>query len=680
MNTLAYIKQFLFQIRYWLIIGPLLASIVVYLLVRHEPENYSAKTQIYTGIISGEAPMDGMNSVPTSWFVLNNTLENLTSIIASYNTLENVSLRLLAQHLVRGDRYKDTDFIRTKNFQKILAIMPSEILDLVDKSSEEETFKNLSAYKRANTYNFLYRLFHSNNPYYSYTALSRIDAKRLGTSDILEVKYTSDDPGITIFTLAILNDEFINQYENLRYGQANSAVEFFKDEINKYENNLRQAEDSLIDYNASNNIINYEEQAKSMISLNQEVELRAEEIRLRYNKARSAVTRLEKQISDQADNLRTNSDFLNQMHEVSNLSSKITKIELFDKDDVKNNEINNLKKQLETAEKNLKHLSENTDGRKYTAEGVSVAKLVDTWLDESLLLEKAKAELVVINSYKNDLNKKYSQMLPVGIAIKQKERAIATNEQSYLTLLNGLNNAQLQQKSLLMSKSSLKVITPPSYIQTIPFKKGAIVLLTFFACAIFIIGVFLLIEFVDHRLLNKLHAERLTSCKVIGAYPIDENKAASQYLGNLVLNQLQPTECNVVNLISLIEGEGKTFIRQRLIDYLDLTEFTFKDYSWDEDMSYLSKQYLMAENIYDLDPSVTEDIAIIEHPPLKEYNISTGLLEKGCLNLLIAKASHRWTATDHTILENTIKKANNVSVFIYLNETKDNVLDSFVDK
>lgn len=678
MNTLAYIKQFLYNIRYWLIIGPTVASIIVYFLVRHEPETYSAKTQIYTGIISGETPMEGMNGAPTSWFVLNNTLENLTSIIASYNTLENVSLRLLSQHLVKGNPNKDTDYIREKNFHKILDVIPQDVLDLVDETSEENTYKKLAEYKHANTYNFLYRLFHSNNPYYSYTALSKIDAKRVGTSDILEVKYTSDDPGITIFTLAMLNDEFIDQYENLRYGQANSAIEFFQAEIDKYERNLKQAEDSLVIYNSSNNIINYEEQTKSMISLNQEAELRAEETRLRYNQARVTVRNLEKQISDQAVNLRANNDFLNQMNEVSKLSGQITRMELFDGDNA-NNGIQSLKSQLEKAEQGLKQMSDNTYGRKYTTEGVPVSKLVDLWLDESLLLEKSRAEIAVINQYKDDLKRQYSRMLPVGIAIKQKERAINTSEQSYLTLLNGLNNAQLQQKSLLLAKAGLKVITPPSYIETIHFKKGAVVMVTFFACAIFIISFFLLFEFLDRRLLDKLHAERLTSYPVIGAYPIDSSKAASQYLGNLVLSKLKPNECNIINIMSMTEGAGKTFIREQLQEYLAITEFSIKHYSWNNNMSYLSKQYLMAENIYDLDPSVTEDIVIIEHPPLREFNMSAGLLEKGCFNFLVAGATYKWTTVDKGLLDSTAAKGNNVPIFIYLNEVKDRVFNSFIN-
>ena len=39
--------------------------------------------------------------------------------------------------------------------------------------------------------------------------------KRIGDSDVLEVSYTTDDPGIVYQTLLILIDEFNKQYQDL---------------------------------------------------------------------------------------------------------------------------------------------------------------------------------------------------------------------------------------------------------------------------------------------------------------------------------------------------------------------------------------------------------------------------------------------------------------------------------
>lgn len=53
--------------------------------------------------------------------------------------------------------------------------------------------------------------------FYSANALNKIEVKRAGSSDILNITYTSADPGITQQTVSILIDELIKAYEILRF-------------------------------------------------------------------------------------------------------------------------------------------------------------------------------------------------------------------------------------------------------------------------------------------------------------------------------------------------------------------------------------------------------------------------------------------------------------------------------
>ena len=65
-------------------------------------------------------------------------------------------------------------------------------------------------------------------------------------------------------------------------------------------------------------------------------------------------------------------------------------------------------------------------------EGLNKGTIVEQWLDQLLLFEKAKAELKIVQKSRNELNAKYLHFAPVGTTIKRKERIINFTEQNYL--------------------------------------------------------------------------------------------------------------------------------------------------------------------------------------------------------------------------------------------------------
>lgn len=101
-----------------------------------------------------------------------------------------------------------------------------------------------------------------------------------------------------------------------------------------------------------------------------------------------------------------------------------------------------------------KELSELTDayvGHKYSKEGVLRTNIIDQWLEQTLLYEKAKAELLIAQNSRQELNERYVFFAPVGTTIKQKERMINFTERNYLTVLHSYNEALLRKKNLEMN-------------------------------------------------------------------------------------------------------------------------------------------------------------------------------------------------------------------------------------
>lgn len=189
-------------------------------------------------------------------------MDNLVNIIVSQSTLRNVSLRLFAQAMMYGSPDKNTNYISAANYRTLMRHVPKEVVALIDKNSEENTLANLEDYEKASPDNYVYGLFHYTHRHYSYQALSKIVVKRLGNSDMIQVSYESDDPGIAYNTLVLLNEEFVKQYKDLRFGETNNVIKYFEQELERTRKVLTEAEDSLRDYNVEKRVINYDEQTK----------------------------------------------------------------------------------------------------------------------------------------------------------------------------------------------------------------------------------------------------------------------------------------------------------------------------------------------------------------------------------------------------------------------------------
>lgn len=206
MNYIAYTARFLYRIKWWLILAPTVVALAVFFKMGAQPRNYKSMTTVYTGIVSGY-DITTTEGTRQDWNIINNAMDNLINIILSQSTLKNVSMRLYAPgtHAPRSGQRQPVPDGRTS--RSLLNRTPKEVMDLVDRTSEEKTLENLRRFEEADHDNHVYGMFHWNPPYYSYQALSQIKVKRVTSSDMLEISYENDDPYIVYNTLVILNDE-----------------------------------------------------------------------------------------------------------------------------------------------------------------------------------------------------------------------------------------------------------------------------------------------------------------------------------------------------------------------------------------------------------------------------------------------------------------------------------------
>lgn len=392
MEYILYILRFFLRIKWWIILGSLVITIATIYATRNMPKVYTAKTTLYTGIVSGYSIEGEKGNI--DWTVATNSMDNIINIIQSESTLKKVSYRLYGRNMIHGDLQNNTKYITAASFQEIYNRTVNrpdgqKLLSLIDKSSEENTLNNLLAYEKPDRNNFVYGLFYWNHPHYSYGALKNIRIERKGTSDLLDISYTSNDPGIAYNTLDILMTEFVNEYKNIRYGETDKVIEYFRSELTRIGGDLRVAEDSLTQYNIEKRVINYLDETKEIAAINKEFELREQDIQFAYNSSKVMKEELEKQMDTNTKQVLNNISFINKLKEASTLTGKISELESFSTTNAQANNdiIQDYQNKLKQTAQELSNISDKYISGKQTKEGIAKSNIVEQWLTQTLAFE-----------------------------------------------------------------------------------------------------------------------------------------------------------------------------------------------------------------------------------------------------------------------------------------------------
>lgn len=679
MDIFSHISRFLFRIRYKLIFGSLLAVVLAIYFSNFLPKVYHVTTTVFTGITS-QTSLDNM-SANADYNASKNAHDNIINLIHSKSTLERVSLGLLAQHLIYGDPNNDNLYISAAHYNKLMRKVPKEVYGLVDSSSVSKTVDNFLKYKVKDKRNFIYAIFNWENPYYGYAALRKIDVKRKESSDMIEISYKCDDPGIAMNTLLLLNEELALRYEDLLLNTSNSVIKYFEEQLALANVQLQLSEDDLVKFNTDHKIINYGEQTKHLAALNNTFESRYEEILLAFNSSKALLVELEKQMETRATLIRENGAFLSTLADISNLNGKIAEIEIFGANEVNSkNQLSDYKNKLSKAESDIKKISDNIDGYKFSKEGVAINDMVDRWLAEIIRQAKSKAELDVMKERKKELEVQYEFYSPVGPNLNRKDRGVRVAEEQYLTILNHLGQAHLKQKNILLSSGTLQVVTPPEFpLLVIPRNRELYVIAAFLFAILFIVGVYFIIELLDRTIRDTQRAEHLTSGKVLGAFPRSDRlkyrgynkevyRMATAHMANSLNKYIRPDKTAIINMLSIESGEGKTFLAEKLKEHWDDLGFSVRYISYEQNFNEESKPFIHACSITDVVTLEEKpDILIVEYAPLKQRSVPIPLLTEASANLVITDAQRIWVASDQPIfdaLKNTIVDG---SLYIYLN-------------
>lgn len=690
MRYISFFIKFFYRIRYWLLFAPLIVALFVFWKTQNVPNQYTSNCSIYTGIITGVNILSE-SGVSTTSYTQGSMMDNLLNIITSDQTLKQVSLRLYARIMVHGDPYTDNTYVNAGHY-RYLYNHGKPIHHLIYKNSENDsineqrTYENLKAYETKDKSNYVYGIYQWNLPYVNRGSLQKIIVDRVGNSDVLELSYTTDDPGVTYQTLLILIDEFIKQYQDLRFGETNNVIDYFRKELKSIGDTLEISENDLTGYRVKNKVINYEEETKHVAALNRDYELQFWQSKNDFSVADSLLIELEKRMKLNTEIIQNNNFFIYYNKKISELNEKLAVAKYYPTDALSQTTIDSLNRELIINEKGLSEALKKMGYLKYSKEGVSNSTVIEEWLTQVLALKKAEAELKVLNERRKSISQKYAHYAPIGSTLTRKERNVNINERRYLAILDALNAAILRQKSLQMTSSTLKPMNEPYYpLVPAPIQPKKFAIGAYIASLLFTIFFFLVVEVLDHTLRHIYKAEQLTGVRVLGIFcrPMKfqakrynqiYTRISAQILSNSAIGYFKPDQTNIINFISNEPEEGKSYVMQQLAQQLTEQGLEVTQLSWHDSFQTDAQSFIQSLNLKKFDgpdqEKSKEMIVLVEYPSLKEAALTPNIVQNVSLNLQIINSRRTWKNTDQQQLQRTKEMCGNAPLFLILNYTK----------
>lgn len=450
----------------------------------------------------------------------------------------------------------------------------------INKADYEQTVQNLMNYATTSDTNYIFKLLNFNHPHYSIKAIAKITPTRIGSSDLVKVKYQSDDPGICQQTLYLLTDACIRNYKLLKENRSDAVVKYFEHQVRQALGRLSAAEDKLLKFNEDNKIINYYEQSKAVAQVKEYIEVDYYDMRIKLAGADAAIKRIEEKMGLQQQIQLNSGSIIQKRNELSDVNEKIAAIESVSiKDPINSQELSRLKKKAEGLKEDIKSIVSNLYGFNNSPNGLPIASLLSDWIKNVLIYEETKAGLLVLSERITEFQKQYSIYAPAGANLKRIEREIDVSEQEFLELLHGLNLAKLKDQDAQLA-SNLKAVDPPYFPLTPdPTKRKVLIILAALLGFIFVFAIILVTEYFDNTLKNPKKAEKAIDLKNAGMFPkiyLKTRKINFPFVTNRLLeliiqqvtlskigNNINETPHTIL-LFSPLSNEGKSVLARNL--------------------------------------------------------------------------------------------------------------------
>jgi len=680
MEIKTFIMRFLYRIRYKLIIIPIIVMFFVAYFTQFSPKFYTVSSSVFTNISNKTFSTTQTNTAST-------TFDNLINITKSKDVLFEVSTTLLATVLTYGNSDEYNNYISGKHYDEIIQEVPQDLKDLISKDSLQATVDAFYGYYKNNPGNYLYDLFNNNYGYFSYNALKEVIIFRVSGSDLINVQYTSDDAGITSNTVRIVINKMNKKYELINFKTSNDVVDYYAALVERLQAKLFVKENELSIFNKNKLIINYGEQSKALAIDLSNIDTEYDVQKKDFESSSSILDFLESKMKAKNSLMLDNKELLNHLDSLSVYNTKMTEVEIANKNSKYDNLIAAFQTRIKREEKIISDISDNINAIKHSKEGNTIENFAEQWLAAILLKTSSSAKFKVISYRKDQLKMKLELYAGINTQLDRLNRSIKILESSYMEAVAGYNEAMENRNKLKLSTASLSIVSKADYPMSSNKSKRLIYVLASFALTfLFIIGFYFVIELIDRTLRDNERAERLTGMKVIAMFTgraqrthrgyIKANyQASAKFACNQLNKYLEKDKTTFINLLSINQKEGKSFIATQLKKEWEQNNLRVKILKYNEDFK-IDSSFLLAKDFssfYEGD----YDIVLVENINLKSSIPPNTLLDQAKVNLLIANSKRVWKNSDNLFVE-SIREKSKTPFYLFLNNTSRESVEDFI--
>lgn len=688
--------RLLIEFKWVVILLPITLAATVFRLTKNEVREYTANSLLYTGLASGYNIESG-GTTKIDNVTVNNAFDNLFNTMKSKNSMEEVGLRLLAQHIMLTK--PDSAVASKYTFGKLREVLSEKEIKALADSTYEKTLQNVYEDIMKPQSKIAKVLMGAEKGIYSSAGiLSRFSVNRQNNSDMVQISYSASDPAVVKKTLELITQVVIQKYKQIKINETGNVVAYFEEQLRNVSAKLKNSEDKLTDFSSQNRIINYYEQTKIVAVKEGDLEERIQALISEIESNRAVLKDLENKIGFKEDLVAKSKRFAALRDSINLYTTRLTLMEFESKP--REQEIARVREKLSELESRFKSNVIEYYELSNTKTGIPAKMYFSEWINAVISIDKSQARLLILQDVKREYDIKYDRFAPLGSTISRYEREIGVIEKEYLTILGSLNLSKIREQNLMMS-INLRVIDPPIYpSKPEPSKRMTLIVAAFMAGLILVIATIVGREFLDNSLKHPIKAEKEIGVPFVGALPlVDPQKhnilfnVIETYTLNQCISRIKKLSAGntkipqLVILCSTRKGEGKSYFVSKLCSRLNeggtkCVWLNPHNYS-DEEFSYaytLKGSFASVVSLLDVDIQETFsdcEYIFFELPPLISHPIPVNLVKQAAFTLLLADSTRVWDSADQYVFQTYIEATAN-PIGLLLNKVKHDFLEGII--
>jgi len=552
--------------RYWyVLIGvPLFAAVLTFFLVRRLPDQYVSHARLATGLVdrSDEFLRADNNDQESK---INQQFGNLTQLITTRKMVNQVSYLLMIHDLTKTPFRPLSPLVKQLNAsarQNVVATCQRKYNNREELSLWNNDEKGINEVLKSMGYDYE-------------SLVKSLAVYRVGTSDFIDMEFTSPNPELSAFALNSLSTEFLTYYKGLIRENQNKAVNFLDSLVRQKETVMNNKMEELKNYKIRNRVLNLQEQAKAIYGQIADIETKREEAKKNVDAYSAALGQVNNKFNPD-DRRYVESALINVNQNI--LATK-EQLRIANNQYVQSGFEPRYRQQMDSLQNRLTaQIAQSTDKTIYSPLA-SKNDLIAQKLNLEVSLDLSKNSIASLNEEVGRLNQKIGQLVPNEAMIQAYENDIDIASREYIELLQKFNQTSMEagfSTKLRLVEAAMPGEAKPSHKMLLVALAGMI---SFVLCLLVLFALF----YFDDSITDATELANKTGVPVLGVLNrvntrqmelptlwASESLSADQQELKRLLRSLrfeverELGEQKLLGVTSLSGGEGSTFVAANL--------------------------------------------------------------------------------------------------------------------